>query len=246
MANIFIVLAAGMGTRLRPETETKPKCMVPYAGKPLLHHQLAVLSSVPELKVFIAGGYKSEAIESQGHPVIVNRNFSSTNMVYTLFNTLAAVDEEVDNLFVSYGDIIFSSKVFEKLLAHSGHFSIVADLDWKSYWEARMDDIASDAESFRTNEQNEIIELGKRVDSVDQVEAQYIGLMKFSGTAVKEINAHWKKLSESHSSNSVENMYMTDFIQSLIDSGKKVEPVFISSGWMEFDTLEDLQVGSRL
>lgn len=35
-----IILAAGLSTRLRPITESKPKCMVNVAGKPILQHQI--------------------------------------------------------------------------------------------------------------------------------------------------------------------------------------------------------------
>lgn len=38
-----IILAAGQGTRLRPYTNDRPKCMVELLGKPLLHRQLEVL-----------------------------------------------------------------------------------------------------------------------------------------------------------------------------------------------------------
>ena len=38
-----IILAAGQGTRLRPYTNDRPKCMVPLQGRPLIEHQLGVL-----------------------------------------------------------------------------------------------------------------------------------------------------------------------------------------------------------
>ena len=38
-----IILAAGLGTRLRPITEKKPKCMVNVAGKSILQHQLELI-----------------------------------------------------------------------------------------------------------------------------------------------------------------------------------------------------------
>ena len=38
-----MLLAAGLGTRLRPLTETVSKCMIPIAGKPLLEHNVGIL-----------------------------------------------------------------------------------------------------------------------------------------------------------------------------------------------------------
>ena len=40
-----MLLAAGLGTRLRPLTDAMPKCMVPVAGKPVLQHNIEWLRS---------------------------------------------------------------------------------------------------------------------------------------------------------------------------------------------------------
>ena len=48
-----IVLCAGPGTRMRPLTDTTPKCMLPVGGKPLLHHTLERLAEAGVMDVAI-------------------------------------------------------------------------------------------------------------------------------------------------------------------------------------------------
>jgi mannose-1-phosphate guanylyltransferase len=48
-----MLLAAGLGTRLRPFTENKPKCMVRVAGKPVLQHNLEWLLSQGIVEVVV-------------------------------------------------------------------------------------------------------------------------------------------------------------------------------------------------
>jgi mannose-1-phosphate guanylyltransferase len=54
-----LLLAAGLGTRLRPITDTVPKCLVPIQGRPLLDHWLSML---------FAGGIESVLINTHYLP----------------------------------------------------------------------------------------------------------------------------------------------------------------------------------
>ncbi len=58
-----LLLAAGLGTRLRPLTDTIPKCLVPIAGKPLLEYWLDNLSAVGVDTFLINTSYLHEEVE---------------------------------------------------------------------------------------------------------------------------------------------------------------------------------------
>ena len=73
-----IILAAGLGERLRPLTDTKPKCMVTLAGKTLLKRQINCLKKQGISKVLIVGGYLASKLETYGSKVIINSKFSQT------------------------------------------------------------------------------------------------------------------------------------------------------------------------
>jgi NDP-sugar pyrophosphorylase family protein len=57
------ILAGGLGTRMRPLTESIPKPMLPVRGKPFLHHQLELLRSFGIRRVVLLVAYLGEQIE---------------------------------------------------------------------------------------------------------------------------------------------------------------------------------------
>ena len=62
-----VVLAAGEGTRLRPYTLDRPKCLVPLAGRPLLEWQTTALRRAGIDDVTILTGYRAEQVAALGY-----------------------------------------------------------------------------------------------------------------------------------------------------------------------------------
>ena len=79
-----LLLAAGLGTRLRPLTDTTPKCLVPIKGKPLLDIWCEALLAAGVTKLLINLHYKSEQVQQH----LESSKFSE--LVETIFDTLNA------------------------------------------------------------------------------------------------------------------------------------------------------------
>ena len=149
MKNIKIfVLCAGEGKRLRPYTEHKPKCLVHYKGKPLLHYQLEAFKQFGINDITLIGGYKHEALPKQ-FPIIFNEEYATTNMLYSLFCAKNIMIDDNSDWIISYGDIIYHPSVFKALLEADKPCNIITDIDWHNYWENRMENPLNDAETFR-------------------------------------------------------------------------------------------------
>ena len=83
---IFIVLAAGQGTRLYPLTKKIPKCLVKYQGKSILDYQLDNCKKIKIQKIFLVSGYKSSKIKRKNIIKIKNEKYKTTNMLYSLLS----------------------------------------------------------------------------------------------------------------------------------------------------------------
>src|SRR6478735_860688 len=59
-----VLLAGGLGTRMRAETEFRPKPMVEIGGKPVLWHIMKILSAQGIKDFVVCTGYKSEFISN--------------------------------------------------------------------------------------------------------------------------------------------------------------------------------------
>jgi choline kinase len=243
-----IILAAGEGTRLRPYTLDRPKCLVEVDGKSLLDRQLAVLAAESVDDIVVIGGYRSDMLKRPGIRLRLNPRFAETNMVWTLF--CAEHDIEGDVL-ICYGDIVYSRDVLRSVMASKADIAVAIDLDWESYWRVRNEDPLADAETLKLDSSGRILEIGQKPKSLEEIQGQYMGLIKLTGPGIA---AFKKFFSEARSAGKlmgkpVEKAYMTDLLQGIALSDIPVQSVPVHGGWVEVDTVSDLQsavTGKRL
>lgn len=241
-----IILAAGQGTRLRPLTDHKPKCLIELEGKPLLEHQIAILQRAGVNNIHVVAGHCAEQLERPDITLHLNDRYASTNMVSTLFSAESVMTDD-DDLIITYGDIVYESRVLQSLLNCTAPICITVDTEWKRYWTSRMDDPLSDAETLKMIDGNRIIELGKKPNHYNDIQAQYIGMIKVRADHVVQLAQTWHDMNKSalYDGKNYDNMYMTSFLQYLIDNGWETRGALIKNGWAEVDCQSDLLVAKR-
>lgn len=117
-----VVLAAGEGTRMRPLTETRPKPMLPVAGKPLLWHTLTDAVKAGASRLIIVVGYEEGVVREY-----FGRELHGVSVEYVtqddLTGTAAAVREAEsvlteDSFVVLNGDVIYDRDGLAELYTH--------------------------------------------------------------------------------------------------------------------------------
>lgn len=242
-----IILAAGTGTRLRPLTDDRPKCLVELLGASLLDRQTRVLKACGVHDIYVVAGHLSERIKEQGYRMLMNADYASTNMVTTLFCAQELMNGDSD-LVVTYGDIVYEASVLEALLACKAPMCLAVDRAWRRYWQARMNDPLKDAETLRLDERGYIRDLGKKPSSYDEIEGQYLGLIRIRADCTQQMAEAYGRMDRraKYDGKPFPQMFMTSFIQHLIDIGWPVQAVPIDNGWLEVDTMQDLRCYEEL
>ena len=114
-----VILAAGIGKRLRPIGINKPKCLIKIGEKTILEYQLNNLDymGVSKKDVIIVTGYKAEEIKkTAGEKIkyIHNPNFESTSSLYSL--NLVGKEKFEDGFILLNSDIMFHKNILKKSL----------------------------------------------------------------------------------------------------------------------------------
>ncbi|WP_178917755.1 NTP transferase domain-containing protein [Natronomonas gomsonensis] len=239
-----IHLAAGEGRRLRPITNDRPKPLVELDGVSLLERNVETLRDCGVTDQIVVTGYCADQIQELGYDTEHNPVYDKTDMVYSLFCAQDMFPEDRD-LLISYGDIIYEQKVVEALLESDAGVSVIVDRQWKDLWDARFEDPLEDAETLRLRENNRIKDIGNTPDTSSEIQGQYIGLIKIRADQIGPFAEKYNQLAEKDGAEYA-SVEMTHFIQRMIDDGWDVRAVPVDGGWLEIDTVEDLEMYQNL
>jgi len=229
-------LAAGQGTRLRPITNDRPKPLVEIGGQSLLERNVETLETAGIDDQVVVTGYRADQIRDLGYDTVHNEIYDKTEMVYSLF---CAADQfpESQDLLISYGDILYDRSVVESLSSCDAPVCVVIDRKWRELWENRFDDPLDDAETLQLDEQNHITDIGATPKNYNEIDGQYIGLIKIRSDYIDEFEEIYEELSDG----GTKSVEMTHFIQQLIETGWPVLAIPIDGKWLEVDTIADLE-----
>ncbi len=125
-----IILAAGLGTRLKPFTDKQPKCLTEVNGKPILVNMLENLEKAGIKNTDIVIGYLGDTIKNKigkrfssiNINYIENPIYDKTNSSYSLWLAVKNLNEDI--LFLE-GDVFFEEAILKELMSNPNDSTIV-------------------------------------------------------------------------------------------------------------------------
>lgn len=134
-----ILLAAGMGTRLRPLTLETPKPLIKIKGQSMIERQIRFLREIGIEEIVVVTGYLKEKFqfleEMYGVKLIYNDKYNIYNNIYTMY----LVKDYLKDSYVIEGDIYLNKNFLKNDIKKSSYFS-APKYGYINEWILRIDD----------------------------------------------------------------------------------------------------------
>ena len=134
--NKALILAAGLGTRLAPITNDRPKSLVPVNGKPILYKQIENLKSNGIVDITIVSGYKADVLEAAVHEkfpeikIVESIDYASTNNMYSAYIGIKKMfpDGNIRPFYMMNADVFYDASVITDLEKMTAPNLVVVDI----------------------------------------------------------------------------------------------------------------------
>jgi choline kinase len=215
--------------------------LVELEGKPLIERQIAALRHGGVDEIGVVRGYRAEMIDFPGLSYFANERWAETNMVMSL--AAAAPWLRSGPVIVSYADIFYRSELVRGLTAAPGQLVISYDRAWRRLWTRRFADPLADAETFRINAAGQLLEIGGKTTRIEDIEGQYMGLLKFTPPAWSAVESLLSRLDAT-----IRNrLDVTGLLRRLLTESEFPIDTFGTDGqWGEIDNPEDVALYQKM
>ena len=122
-----IILSAGEGSRMRPLTLTKPKTMLPVAGKPIIQYNIESLRDNGITDILLIVRYKEEIVRNyfgDGSDFGVNISYKTQKDFLGTANAISYGEDFIDDsIIVLNGDIILDYEIIHEIIKKYNYLS---------------------------------------------------------------------------------------------------------------------------
>lgn len=230
-----IILAAGLGSRLRPITNEIPKCMVAVNGISIIEKQLNNLIENGIKDICVVTGYKGEVLRNlvkYNFPfvkIVDNNRYNETNNMYSLYLCKDFVAD--DDFLLMNADVFYDANIVTGILQSEQPNMIACEVG--CYNEESMK-ITIDGDNSITHISKQITEREAYATSID--------VYKMGNEGRQFL---WNKIFHIIKIEGNENSWTEVALDEILPY-VKFYPYAIEGRWFEIDTHDDLAQAERL
>jgi choline kinase len=229
-----VILAAGVGSRLKELTKDIPKCLLKLDNSTsILDYQISTLIKIANLDytdIYVIGGYKFETLKylEKGINLIFNSKYKEWNNIYSFYLIKKNVS---DNFYLLNGDTIYHPDILKNLVNTDNNTYFVVD-NVKKLAEEEMKVLI---------ENSRILKFGKNIQP-EKANGEYIGLAKFNK---EDANVIFNIMDELINKGNTDIWYESAINNAL--NKIMAKPIYTNGlPWIEIDNREDYERGKEI
>lgn len=229
------ILAAGVGKRLKPHTNDRPKPLIELKKgiTPLsLQFKFLELYGIEPDDIYIITGYRASAFKELSpfaKNLVYNTKYREYNNIYSFYLIMNHYQD--DEVLVVNGDTIFNRNILKNLLSQPKGTYMVVD---------GREDLGTEEMKVKVKD-GLIVEISKSIPPTD-AHGEFIGLSRYDPSTLRVILGEMGRVIKSGN----KDLWYEDAINRMLNR-IKIKPVFTSGlPWIEIDNLEDLEKARRL
>lgn len=220
-----IILAAGQGSRLRPLTDDRPKCLLEVGGRTLIARQIEALGRAGITDVVAVLGYRGDQVRRLAGPnvrYIENAEYTHTNSLFSLW---LAREELASGAMIVNSDVLALPRLFARLIDAAEPDAVLVDPG--EHFEAEDMKV--------TIADGRVVDFGKDLPT-DRSHAHNVGVAKFDPEGAKRLVACLERLVVSGHANAWTTVAYREFAR------ERPLAAILTEGmpWIEIDFAEDL------
>lgn len=235
-----IILAAGVGSRIRPLTDNCPKSLLKVEGKPILEMMITNILDCGITEIILVLGYLQEQIKAfvtdtfpeLNVTYLVNESYANTNTGYSL---MLAENVVGSSAFIKFdADVVFDKNILSNLIACDYENCLCIDKN-----------IQLDAEEIKViiAENNMVVKANKTVNPAEAV-GESIGIEKISAATAVKLFAELRLMMADEVNH---QEYYEGAYERLINQHVPFYSLDITGlKWIEIDTLEDFSEAANI
>lgn len=232
-----VILAAGLGIRIKPLSDKKPKAFLEIENVPLIIRSLNNLNKLGLEEIVIVVGYMEEYFKRRlgkkfkqiNITYVTNREYMNTGSMYSLSQTKGIIN---DNILLLESDLLYEKRALDFLMNSNDPNEILVAPTSGS----------GDEVYICVDKNNNLTNLGKNIENKDLAIGELVGISKLSKDF---LNLLYKKAREDYDNNK-KNFHYEEVIYKLSKTYPIKCRLIHDLNWIEIDTINDLNRAKKV